>query len=71
MNSVELRKELINMMQEAFKNGTITGNKNQHPSYYVAVIDCIIKYYNNTKNYFEENAIATFKGFLESGVLTW
>ena len=71
MNQLQLENYLRNMMQEAFRNGTIKENQNNHPCFYMAIINCIIKMYVNKVEYREENAIATFKGFLESGVLVW
>ena len=71
MNSVELRETLVNAMYNAYENGTIKESKNMHPSYWLAVIDCIIKMYNNKPGYYEEDAIKTFEDFIKTGVLNW
>ena len=62
MNSVELTKELFRMAAEQTK---------YEMNWYTAIINAIMCQYATKSNYYEENAIATFKRFLESGVLTW
>lgn len=70
MNSIELKQKLLEMMSEAIKNNKCAF-ENPHPCFLVGVIDCIMRRYMEVADYYEENAIATFKGFLKSGVLSW
>lgn len=62
MNSIELTKELFKMAK----------NQNKwEMNWCTAIINAIICQYITKAEYMEEHAIATFKGFLESGVLSW
>ena len=62
MNSLELTKKLFEMASSQ----TVYAM-----NYCTAIINAIICQYMTKVEYMEENAIATFKGFLESGVLVW
>lgn len=70
MNSVELKQYLINMYENAMKSDSIAF-ANVLPIYHMAIIDCIMNQYMTKTSYYETDAIKTYKGFLESGVLTW
>ena len=70
MNSVELKNHLLDMMIKALESPNFK-LQNIHSCFYMAVIDCIIRQYMTISDYMEENAIETFKGFLESGVIVW
>lgn len=69
MNSIQLRKRLIEMMSNYMES--LPDGRNPYPCYYVAVIDCIMKMYMEKPEYMEENAIKTFSEFLKHGVLVW
>lgn len=62
MNSIELTKALFEMAYNQTK---------YEMNWCTAIINAIICQYMTKADYCEENAIETFKGFLESGVLTW
>lgn len=62
MNSIELTHELFKMASTQTKWAM---------NYCTAIINAIICQYITKAEYMEENAIATFKGFLESGILNW
>ena len=64
MNSFELTQTLF----------TIASNYNPREweyNYIVAIINAIIAHYMTCTGYYPENAIYTFIGFLEKGVITW
>ena len=66
MNTIELKNKLLEMMREAFLNGTV---KNPYPIYYIAIIETVIRYYLTVSGYYEEDAIETFETFLKTGHL--
>lgn len=63
MNTIELQRTLLTLASDYCDK--------YHFEYLKAIVNCIIKYYLTMPNYYEENAITTFKRFLESGVLSW
>lgn len=62
MNSIELKKELLSMAekQNRYNKEVCEG-----------IINAIMAYYMQIADFYENNAIAIFKNFLESGVLSW
>lgn len=70
MNTIELKQYLLNMYSEAMINNTIA-IKNTLPVFHVAVIDCIIRQYLTTTDYYEEHAIKTYSNFLKTGNIVW
>ena len=62
MNTLELTHELFKMASAQTKWAM---------NYCTAIINAIIVQYMTKAEYMEENAIATFKGFLENGTLNW
>jgi len=62
MNTLELTQKLFKMAES---QATYAMN------YCTSIINAIIVQYLTKAEYMEENTIATFKGFLESGVLIW
>lgn len=70
MNTIELKQYLLNMYRESMSNGTMKV-KNILPVFHVAVIDCIIRQYLTTTDYYEEHAIKTYSNFLKTGNIIW
>lgn len=68
MNTIELKNKLIEMFSDSLTSENIK-TKNIHPSYHMSIIDTIIKYYLTVSDYYEENAIKTYKNFLNTGNL--
>lgn len=62
MNTLELTQYLYELAQNQSKYAM---------NYCTAIINAIIVQYITKTEYMEENAIATFRGFLDKGVLTW
>lgn len=62
MNSVQLTKVLFQMAEKQNK---------WEMNWCTAIINAIICQYMTKAEYMEEHAIATFKGFLENGILEW
>lgn len=62
MNTLELTKKLFEMAENQTK---------YEMNWCTSIINAIICQYMTKSEYMEEHAIATFKGFLESGVLVW
>lgn len=62
MNTPELTKKLFEM----------ANNQSEWAmNYCIAIINAIIVQYLTSPRYMEENAIATFEGFLKKGILNW
>lgn len=62
MNTLELTQKLFEMASAQSKWAI---------NYCTAIINAIIVQYLTKSEYMEENAIATFKRFLEGGILEW
>lgn len=60
MNSVELKIALVSMCE-----GIIT------PELSGAIIDIIMRHYMTFSGYYEEDAIRTMKGFIDTKILVW
>lgn len=62
MNTLKLTQKLFEMASDQSKYAK---------DIYTAIINVIIVQYLTRPRYMEENAIATFEGFLKNGILSW
>lgn len=62
LNSVELKKELLNIASESKKYSI---------AIYNGIIDAIMNYYFNNSNYYSDNAINSLNGFINNGILNF